>query len=181
MATIDVMISADAIAERLDALAEEVAAALPPEARNSPVLMIGPLKGAVMVMADLARALHRAGVDTVMDFIGLSSYGAGTVSKGTVTMTFDLSIEVAGRHVLLVDDIVDTGRTLQFAQAHIAARGPASLRTLVVLDKPERRVVEVPVEHVGFTIPDVFVIGYGTDLDQRYRELPFVGLFRPEG
>jgi hypoxanthine phosphoribosyltransferase len=82
--------------------------------------------------------------------------------------------------VLLVDDIVDTGRTLDFARAHVAARKPASVRTLVVLDKPERRVVDVVVEHVGFTIPDVFVIGYGTDLDQRYRELPFVGVFRPD-
>jgi len=180
MPTIDVMLSAEQISTRLDALAAEVAATLPDDARTTPLLLIGPLKGAVMVMADLARALHHAGVDTEMDFIGLSSYGAGTESKGAVTMTSDLQMDVSGRHVLLVDDIVDTGRTLQFAQAHIAARKPASLRTLVVLDKPERRVVEVPVEHVGFTIPDVFVIGYGTDLDQRYRELPYVGVFRPD-
>lgn len=163
---------------RIDAMGAEIAAALPEAARND-LLLVGPLKGAVLFMSDLSRALSRAGVALHgMDYVGLSSYGAGTVSKGEVTLVSDLRMDVADRHVLLVDDIVDTGRTLHFAQRYLRDRRPASLRTATLLDKPSRRVVEVPVEHVGFTIDDVFVVGYGTDYAERYRELPFVGILR---
>ncbi len=173
---IDVLIAEDRIAARVDELAQEVASALGRTARSEALVVVGPLKGATLLVADLIRALYRAGVATEIDFLGLSSYGASTVSSGTVTLTSDLSMDIAGRHVLLVDDIIDTGRTLRFAQDHLLQRKPASLRTLVLLDKPDRRVVHADVEHVGFVIPDLFVIGYGTDLNQRYRELPFVGV-----
>ena len=170
--TFTTLFSAERIARRIDELAADLAREAPPEG----FAVVGPLKGAVMLIADLARALRRHGVPVTLDFLGLSSYGAGTVSSGTVLLLHDLSHPVAGRHVLLVDDIVDTGRTLRFAREHLLGKKPASLRTLVLLDKPSRRVVEVQVEHVGFDIPDLFVVGYGTDLDQAYRDLDFVGV-----
>ncbi len=173
-----VLISADQIAERNAALAIEIAQALPESVRQEGVVMVGPLKGAVVFLVDLARELGKHVQNIEMDFLGLSSYGGGTVSKGEVTMDSDLRHDVADKHVLLVDDIVDTGRTLAFAHKHLAAKGPASLRTVTLLDKPSRRVIEVPVEHVGFTIEDVFVVGYGTDYAEKYREVPFIGILR---
>lgn len=171
-----VLISAERIAARVHALAAEIAASLPVEARDQGLLVVGPLKGSVIFMADLVRALH-AHLDHVeMDFLGLSSYGAGTTSSGTVRMDSQPRHPVSGRHILLVDDIVDTGRTLSFAQDWLRAQGAASLRTATLLDKPARRVVAVTVEHVGFQIEDVFVIGYGTDHAERHRELPYIGV-----
>jgi hypoxanthine phosphoribosyltransferase len=111
-----------------------------------------------------------------MDFLELSSYGAGTTSSGVIEVKKHLSDPITGRHVLLVDDIIDTGRTLAWAREHILSLSPASLRIAAFLDKPSRRVVEVPVDHVGFEIEDLFVLGYGADLAQRYRELPFIGV-----
>ncbi len=168
------LFTADQIAARVAELAAEIDAALPHGARGDGLLLVGPLKGAVMLVADLARALSRRGLRVDLCFVTLSSYGAGTESSGTVTMTADLDMPVAGRHVLLVDDIVDTGRTFDFALRLLANRDPASIRTVALLDKPSRRVVDVQLDHVGFPIEDLFVIGYGTDLDQRYRELPDV-------
>jgi len=171
-----VLIPAERIAARVVALAGEIAAALDPAARAEGLLVVGPLKGSVIFMADLVRALH-AHLDHVeIDFLGLSSYGAGTTSTGTVTLDGEPRHPVAGRHVLLVDDIVDTGRTLAFAQGWLRDQGVASLRTCTLLDKPARRVVPVPVEHVGFEIEDVFVVGYGTDYAERHRELPYIGV-----
>lgn len=175
---IDTLFSAEAIALRVDELAAEIAAGLPPEAHAEGLVAVGPLKGCVVFLVDLVRALSRHLPRVELDFLGLSSYGAATESSGVVTLTHDLRHDVCGRHVLLVDDIVDTGRTLQFAQAHLDAKGPASRTTAVLLDKPSRRVVDVLVEHRGFVIEDVFVIGYGTDFGERYRELPFVGVLR---
>ena len=167
-----VLFSAAEIARRVAELGAEIAAAVPDAVRSEGLIVVGPLKGCLVFQADLIRALspHLPWIEC--DFLGLSSYGEGTESTGTVTLDSDLRHPVRGRHVLLVDDIVDTGRTLAFAQAHLAALGPASLRTATLLDKPSRRVVPVPVEHVGFAIEDVFVLGYGTDLAERYRELP---------
>ena len=168
----DVLISRDRIAARVAELGREIAAALP----SDEVVLIGPLKGCVVFCADLARALHDAGVAVEMDFLELSSYGSGTESSGTVTMKKDLADSIADRHVLLVDDIVDTGRTLAFAREHLLAKGPASLRIAAFMNKPSRRVIEVPVDHVGFEIEDLFVLGYGADLAQKYRELPFIAV-----
>ncbi|MCK6506493.1 hypoxanthine phosphoribosyltransferase [Myxococcota bacterium] len=171
-----VLIPAERIAQRVQALAGEIARALPAEARAQGLLVIGPLKGSVVFLADLVRALHPHLDHVEMDFLGLSSYGAGTSSSGTVRLDGEPRHPVAGRHVLLVDDIVDSGRTLAFAQAWLRERGVASLRTATLLDKPSRRVVPVPVEHVGFEIEDVFVVGYGTDHAERHRELPYIGV-----
>ena len=167
-----------AIALRIEGLAREITTALPVEARED-LLLVGPLKGCAVFMVDLARALWRTGVRLRMDFIGLSSYGSGTESSGEIEMFCDLRLDVAGQHVLLVDDIIDTGRTLAFARRHIEARGPASLRLATLLDKPSRRVVPASVAHVGFEIEDVFVVGYGTDLAERFREVPFIGIYEP--
>jgi hypoxanthine phosphoribosyltransferase len=164
------------IRHRIAGLAVEVLS-LKPEARSPEgLLMVGPLKGAVVFMADLARALSRLGVRVDMSFMKLSSYGAGTESAGTVSLDQDVDMEVSGRHVLLVDDIIDTGRTIAFAQAYLAERSPLSVTTVLLLDKPARRVVEAPYDLAGFVIEDLFVLGFGTDLDQRYRELPFIGV-----
>ncbi|MBT3218886.1 MAG: hypoxanthine phosphoribosyltransferase [Proteobacteria bacterium] len=176
---IEDFLSEEAIQTRVSALAAEIFAALPREAREQGVIMIGPLKGAVVFMADLARALSRLDLPLALDFLKLSSYGAGTVSSGEVVLDHDLSMDIGGRHVLLVDDIVDTGRTIDFAQKHLHQLNPASVTTALLLDKPSRRQVVVKVDHVGFEIPDRFVVGYGTDFDQLYRELPFVGVLHP--
>ena len=173
---IEPLFSAEQIHNRIAELAAEIIE-LRPEAREPDgLLMVGPLKGAVVFMADLARALSRLGIRVDLSFIGLSSYGAGTESSGTVVLGQDVDMDVAGRHVLLVDDIIDTGRTIAFAQEYLTARGPKSMTTVLLLDKPSRRVVHVPFELAGFRIEDLFVLGYGTDLDQRYRELPFIGV-----
>lgn len=166
------------IADRMRTLAAEVAAALPPCPGG--LVMVGPLKGCVVFMADLSRALWGEGVPHTLDFLRLASYGDGTESSGVVRLEYGLLHSVDGRHVLLVDDIVDTGRTLAFAQTYLADRGATGITTAVLMDKPARRRVAVPVDHVGFTIPDAFVVGYGCDLAERYRELPFVGLLGPE-
>jgi hypoxanthine phosphoribosyltransferase len=166
------LFSADQIANRVRELASEIAAALPSAAHSEGLILVGPLKGCLVFQADLLRALHAHVGWLECDFLGLASYGEGTESSGTVTLHSDLRHDIAGRHVLLVDDIIDTGRTLAFAQQHLLAKRPASLRTATLLDKPSRRIDPVPVEHVGFVIEDVFVLGYGTDLAERYRELP---------
>ena len=175
---VEVLFDAEAIAARMDAMALEIRDALPASALRDGVMLVGPLKGCVMIVADLARALHRAGLQVEIDFMTLSSYGAGTESSGTVEVIAPLSMSVKGRHVVLADDIADTGRTLAKALELIRADEPASVHVAVALDKPSRRVVDVPVEHVGFEVPDLFVLGYGADLDQRYRELPFIGVKR---
>ncbi len=171
-----VFLSEAKIAARIETLAAEIAADLPADVNESGLVLVGPLKGALVFGADLLRVLHPHVAHLEIDFLGLSSYGGGTVSSGEVRLTHDVRDPIAGRHILLIDDIVDTGRTLAFAQAHLAAKNPASLRTSTLLDKPSRRVVEVPVQHVGFEIEDVFVVGYGTDYAERYRELPYLGV-----
>jgi hypoxanthine phosphoribosyltransferase len=139
-------------------------------AGERPVL-VGVLQGAFLFMADLVRAIP---LDLVTDFIGLSSYGAGTASSGEVRLTSDLSMSVEGRHVLIVEDLVDTGLTLDYLKRTLEARHPKSLRVVVLCDKAEARTVAVRVDYVGFTIPDVYVVGYGFDYDGLYRNLPYV-------
>lgn len=177
MTQLDILISEDRIQARMARMAVEIAAALPASARTEGVLLVGPLKGCLMVIADLARALHKVGLPVEIDFMTLSSYGAGTESSGTVRVVAGLTMDVAGRHVVLVDDIADTGRTLALARELVDAGGPATVRVAVALDKPSRRVVPVQIDHVGFEVPDLFVLGYGADLDQRYRELPYIGVY----
>lgn len=137
------------------------------------VHLVAVLKGAFVFLADLIRAFDGP---VTCDFIAVSSYGGGTSSSGEVRLTKDLDSSVEGRDVIVVEDIVDTGLTLSYLQEILKARGPRSLRTACLLNKPSRRKVEVPVEYVGFTIEDRFVVGYGLDFDQAYRQLPFVGV-----
>ena len=142
---------------------------------DEPIVAICVLKGSILFTADLIRAI---GGDVRIEFLGVSSY-KGTESTGSVRITHDLSADIADRHVVVVEDIVDTGLTLDFMLRTLGQRNPASLRTAALLDKPARRKIEVPVEWVGFSIPDHFVIGYGLDLDQRYRNLPDVAIYHP--
>jgi hypoxanthine phosphoribosyltransferase len=138
--------------------------------------LVGVLKGAVTFLADLARALPLP--EVTVDYLGISSYGRSTETSGAVRITKDLDEPIAGRHVLIVEDIVDTGLTLNYLRAQLLARAPASLAVAAMLDKPERRVVPVPVEYVGFRIPDRFAVGYGLDYAGRMRHLPYVGALR---
>jgi hypoxanthine phosphoribosyltransferase len=139
-------------------------------AREAPVL-VGVLLGAVPFVADLIRAMA---IDLTVDFIRASSYGAGTSSSGTVRILADLTVDIADRHVLIVDDIADTGFTLAALKRTLEGRQPRSVRTCVLLDKTARRQTDVAIDYVGFTIPNVFVVGYGLDHDGLYRNLPYV-------
>jgi hypoxanthine phosphoribosyltransferase len=173
---LDILLTEEQIAVRVRELARELALKL--QDREAGVVIVGPLKGCLMIAADLARAFHAEGVRVELDFMGLSSYGAGTESSGEVVLTSPLRMDLAGRQVVLVDDIADTGRTLAKARALIEERRPSQILTAVALDKPSRRVVHVALDAVGFEIPDLFVLGYGADLAERHRELPFVGVKR---
>jgi hypoxanthine phosphoribosyltransferase len=135
------------------------------------LVLVGVLQGAIPFVADLMRAVA---LDLTVDFLRTSSYGSGTTSSGRVELVTDLSVDIADRHVLLVDDIVDTGHTLAALRRTLEARRPRSVRACVLLDKTGRRESEVAVEYVGFTIPNVFVVGYGLDYDGLYRNLPYV-------
>lgn len=167
----EVLIDPRRIADRIAELGQEIRAAYPPGAT---LTVVGVLKGSFLFMADLVRVLDGP---VVCEFLGVSSY-AGTRSTGAVQITQDLRVDLAGRHVLLVEDIADTGLTLDYLLRILSARQPASLRVVALLDKPSRRTVEVKVDHVGFEIPDLFVVGYGLDLDQLHRNLPYIGVFR---
>jgi len=135
------------------------------------LVLVGVLQGAIPFIADLMRALP---LDLTVDFLRASSYGSGTTSSRAVRLVADLSVDIANRHVLVVDDIVDTGHTLAALKRELEARGPLSVRTCVLLDKTSRRETNVTVDYVGFTIPNVFVVGYGLDYDGLYRNLPYV-------
>lgn len=141
------------------------------------ILTVGILKGAMIFLADLVRNIE---VPTFFDFMAVSSYGTGTVSSGAVRILKDLDRSIEGRHVIIVEDIVDTGLTLQYLVENMKARGPASLKICTLLDKPSRRKVEVSVDYNGFSIPDEFVVGYGLDYNECYRNLPYIAVLKPE-
>ena len=161
------LIPAPAIAERVATLGAEVAAAIP----DGDLLVVGVLRGAFIFMADLVRALPRP---HTCDFLAVRSYGDATETSGVVEITNDLGLPIEGKHVLLVEDIVDTGLTLKYLVGLLAARKPASLRICALLSKPSRRRVEVKVDFLGFEVPDVFVVGYGLDAAQKHRHLPYI-------
>jgi hypoxanthine phosphoribosyltransferase len=162
------LISADDIQRRIHTLAQEIT-------RDHPdgVHLVCVLKGAFVFLADLARAIDGA---ATMDFIAVSSYGSSTKSSGQVQLLKDLDTGLEGRDVVIVEDIVDTGLTLTYLQDILRARSPRSLKTACLLSKPSRRKVDVNVEYVGFTIDDKFVVGYGLDFDEKYRNLPYIGV-----
>jgi hypoxanthine phosphoribosyltransferase len=159
------------IARRNEEIARAVAGA---ETRD--LLVVAVLKGSFMFAADLIRALHRAGLAPQVEFVHLSSYRTGTTSSGQVAILRDVESDVRGRDVLLIDDILESGRTLVFAKDLLTARGARRVLTAVLLEKPGKRAVAIRADFVGFTCPDVFVGGYGMDAGHRYRELPFVGI-----
>ena len=170
---IDIMFTADQIAGRVEELASEIVAHI-----DGDLLVVVILKGSFVFAADLIRALDRHGASARVDFITLSSYQEGTESSGRVVMAHDLSEDVNGQHVLIVDDILESGRTLDFACSTMADRGAASVQTCLLLDKPARRKMPIEADFVGFSIAPEFVVGYGLDLAHRYRGLPFIGLVR---
>jgi hypoxanthine phosphoribosyltransferase len=167
---IDVIYAAGEIAKRLDELAGEISA------RNIPGLLVVPvLKGSFVFAADLIRALHRTGMAPEVDFLTLSSYKKSRVSSGQVAILRDLDLEVDGRSVLIIDDVLDSGRTLAFAKDLISARGAKQVLTCVLLEKKVPRAVNIVADFRAFECPDTFVVGYGMDVAHRYRELPYVG------
>ena len=155
---------------------EEMAARITADYQGRDLLMVGVLRGAVMVMADLARALDR---HVEMDWMAVSSYGSGTKSSGVVRILKDLDSDISGRHVLVVDEIIDTGLTLSWLISNLSSRSPASVEIATLLRKPEAQTMPVPVKYVGWDIPNEFVVGYGLDYQERYRNLRDIGTLAP--
>lgn len=169
----EVLIAAPAIERRLVELASEVDR----DYAGRELLIVGVLKGAIFVMSDLSRKLT---VAAGMDFMACSSYGSSTSSSGTVRILKDLDSDIEGRHVLIVEDIVDSGLTLDYLVKNLRSRRPASLEVFALLTKPSRREVDLPIRYVGFEVPDVFVVGYGLDFAERYRGLPHIVTLRKD-
>lgn len=167
--TIRVLIPEDKVDERIAQLGEQISQ----DYAGKQVHLIGILKGSIFFICELAK---RITVPVTMDFMSVSSYGAGTKSSGVVKLIKDLDEPINGKDVLIVEDIIDSGRTLNYLLKNLSSRQPSSIRLCTMLDKPERREVEVEVDYQGFRIPDEFVIGYGLDYDQRYRNLPYIGV-----
>ena len=167
-----VLISSEQIQAKLQELAEQIDA----DYAEGGVLLIGVLKGAFIVMADLARYLT---VPVEFDFMAVSSYGSATQTSGVVRILKDLDVDIAGRHVLVVEDIVDSGLTLNYLLRNLKARRPASLEIMTLLSKPDQIKVQLPIRYHGFPVPNVFVVGYGLDYAERYRHLPYVGTLKP--
>ncbi len=165
----EVLIDETTLRERVAQLGAEISG----DYAGRDVLLVGVLKGAVFFMADLMRHLT---VDCEVDFMAISSYGAATDSSGVVRILKDLDINIEGRHVLVVEDIIDSGLTLSYLVRNLESRAPATLEVCALLTKPERREIDVHVRYVGFEIPNRFVIGYGLDFAERYRNLPYVGV-----
>jgi hypoxanthine phosphoribosyltransferase len=165
----EVLIEEDALARRITELADEVSS----DYVDRDLLLIGVLKGAVFFMADLMRQIT---VPCEVDFMAISSYGGSTDSSGVVRILKDLDINIRDRDVLVVEDIIDSGLTLQYLMRNLRSREPASLEVCALMTKPARREIEIPVRYVGFEIPNRFVIGYGLDFAERYRNLPYVGV-----
>lgn len=168
-----VLISEEQLADRIAELGKEITA----DYQGRQILMIGVLRGAVIFMSDLARAIK---LPVAIDFMAVSSYGAGTTSSGVVRILKDLDEDVEGKHVLVVEDIIDSGLTLNYLLDNLKSRKPASIKLCTLLNKPERRKVNVHIDYNGFSIPDYFVVGYGLDYAEKYRNLPFIGVLKPE-
>ncbi len=169
----EILVGEDELRARVAALGAQVSA----DYEGRDLLLVGVLKGAVFFMADLMRCLT---VPCEIDFMAISSYGAATDTSGVVRILKDLDINIAGRDVLVVEDIIDSGLTLSYLMRNLRARKPASLEICALLTKPERREIDVPVRYVGFEIPNRFAIGYGLDFGERYRNLPYIGVLHPD-
>ena len=167
-----VLVTADEIKDKIAELAKQI----DDDYAGREPLLVGVLKGAAMFMSDLARALERP---STMEFMAVSSYGSSTTSSGVVRILKDLDRDIAGQHVLIVEDIIDSGLTLSWLLKNLASRQPASIEIVALLRKPDAIKVDVPVKYVGFDIPNEFVVGYGLDYSERYRDLPYIGRLRP--
>lgn len=172
--TVRVLFTEETIAARNAVMAQGVAAEAPHD-----LLVVAVLKGSFMFAADLIRAMHRVGIAPQVEFIHLSSYGEGSTSSGQVTILKDVTSAVQGRDVLLLDDILESGRTLAFAKELLTARGARRVMVAVMLEKPHKRAVEIKADFVGFPCPDLFVVGYGMDVAHSFRQLPFIGVVEP--
>jgi hypoxanthine phosphoribosyltransferase len=171
-----VIITEDQIRAKTDELARQIATDY---GHVGSILLVCILKGAVMFMADFSRALSREGQAVELEFIAISSYGQRSTSSGVVRILKDLDRDIAGRHVIVVEDIVDSGLTLSWLMRYLESRTAASVEVVALLRKPDAIKVQVPVKYVGFDIPNEFVVGYGLDFAERYRELPYVGILKP--
>ncbi len=167
---IETIFSAEQISARLDELAQEIA-----DCSLERLMVVSILTGSFIFAADLIRAMHKMGVAPEVDFLTLSSYRTGTASSGNVQILRDIALDISGRNILLIDDVLDSGRTLAFAKDLMSARGAKSIKTCVLLEKDVKRAVQVVADFKAFSCPDVFVVGYGMDIAYRLRELPFVG------
>jgi len=167
-----VIVTADQISVKIGELAKQI----DQDYADREPLLVGVLKGAVMFMSDLARTMSRP---STMEFMAVSWYGSSTTSSGVVRILKDLDRDIAGQHVLIVEDIIDSGLTLSWLLKNLHSRNPASVRVVALLRKPDAIKVEVTVEYVGFDIPNEFVVGYGLDYAERYRDLPYIGRLRP--
>jgi hypoxanthine phosphoribosyltransferase len=163
-------------ADQLHARVRELGAQLSEDYRGREPVLVSVLKGSIVFLADLVRAME---IPLSVDLMEVSSYGSGTETSGQVRILKDLSGSIEGRDVVVVEDIIDTGLTLHYLLRYLAERTPASIRVCCLLDKPARRLAEIEISYRGFTIPDCFVVGYGLDFDERYRNLPYVGVLRP--
>lgn len=169
-----VLIDENRLYERIQELAQQIE---DDYERSDDLLLVCILKGAVIFLAQLSLLLKRP---HEIDFMAISSYGSGTISSGAVQIILDLRQDISNRHVLIVEDIIDSGRTLAYLRRSLLARSPASLKICTLLTKPSRRAVEVPVDYIGFDIPDEFVVGFGLDYAERYRNLPYIAVLKPE-
>ena len=169
----DILLDSQTVADRVAELGAQLSADY---ADRDPVL-VSVLKGALPFLADLMRSME---IPVSIDLMEVSSYGAGTETSGQVRILKDLSRSIEGRHVVIVEDIIDTGLTLNYLLRYLRGKNPRTLRICALLDKPARRLVEITIDYLGFTIPDQFVVGYGLDYGEFYRNLPFIGVLRPE-
>ncbi|MEE3334284.1 MAG: hypoxanthine phosphoribosyltransferase [Ruminococcus sp.] len=163
--------------KELDEIVQRLAAEIDNDYRDKDLMMVGVLKGSILFMADLMKAMEN---DCKIDFVVVSSYADGTESTGRVNVLKDISQSIVGKDLLIVEDIIDSGNTLNFLVKYFTAKGANSVKIVTLFDKPDRRKVEVPVEYVGKVIPDAFIVGYGLDYAEKYRTLPYVGILKPE-
>jgi hypoxanthine phosphoribosyltransferase len=163
--------------EEIRAKCKEMGARISQEYKGKNLMLVTVLKGAVVFLADLMRAID---VPAEIDFMVVSSYGSGVKSSGVVKIVKDLDVPLAGKDLLIVEDILDSGLTLSYIKELLASRGPASIKIATLLDKPSRRKVDLVADYIGFSVPDEFVIGYGLDYDEKYRNLPYIGILKPE-
>ena len=168
-----VLLSEDEIREKVRELGGKITA----DYKNSNLMLVTVLKGAVVFLADLRRQID---VPAEIDFMVVSSYGSGVKSSGVVKIVKDLDVPLAGKDILIVEDILDSGLTLSYIKELLESRGPRSIRIATLLDKPSRRKVDLQADYIGFSVPDEFVIGYGLDYDEKYRNLPYIGILKPE-